>query len=117
MQIELLLSHFGRPRYRNIFFDAELFPKDGHCAPNLHMRDHFTIYTQNLLFFHMISNEAIIINSAGIVPRTCSFVHTSRYQSHSCRFIAQHACILPKKALNQRREPFTLNLLLLKLAV
>ena len=106
MCVEGLLSHLRVPGQLNILSEAPLLPENGNTPSELGVTDQeLVIDHYDLLCLTSICNVTLVINTSGIVPGTCSHVHSSRDQCHCDGSISQGSRHLPKVTLHQRRKP------------
>ena len=112
MKSERLLSHLGIPSQENILSQAALLPEDGHRSPNLHMADEETArYDHDLLSLAEVRHIAHVVDASRVVSCACAVPHSTRNQRELGLDSVQRAGCLRKVALDERREPATVDLL------
>ena len=118
MESERLLRHLGIPSQEDILSQTALLPEDGHRSPNLHMADQETARDDHdLLSLAEVRHIAHVIDASSVVSCASAVPHSARNQRQLHLYPVQRASSLCKVALDERREPATVDLLPDKVAI
>ena len=112
------LIHFWGARQVDLLFEATLLPEDRYRTTDLHMADQLALANDQYLFFlYEIGHITLIIDTTGVIARTCTIPFSTGDQSELRIFLTNLTARLFKVALDQRSEPARVDLLPYKVAV